>query len=66
MNLIINGDGREIPGVSTIPELVEALGLPSAALLIEHNGIALHRGEWTARALEEGDSVWLLRIAAGG
>jgi thiamine biosynthesis protein ThiS len=66
VNLIINSEARELPGVDTIPEVLEALGLPSTALLIEHNGTALHRSEWTGRALKEGDSLWFLRIAAGG
>lgn len=66
MNLIINGEPREIPGVSTLPELVEALGLPAPSLLIEHNGIALHRTEWESRPLTDGDEFEFLRVAAGG
>jgi len=66
MNLCLNGEVRDIPGVGTIPELVEALGLPAAALLIEHNGLALLRGEWVSRPLAEGDRIEFLRITAGG
>ena len=66
MNLCLNGEARDVPGVGTIPELVEALGRPGAALLIEHNGLALLRDEWTARPLAEGDRVEFLRITAGG
>ncbi|MEI7957539.1 MAG: sulfur carrier protein ThiS [Verrucomicrobiota bacterium] len=66
MNLSLNGELREIPGIRTLPELVEALGLPAAALLIEHNGLALLRGEWADRPLAEGDRIEFLRITAGG
>lgn len=66
MNLTLNGESCEVPGVQTIPELVEALGLPAAALLVEHNGLALLRGEWADRPLAEGDRVEFLRITAGG
>jgi len=66
MNLFLNGETRDIPGVQTVPELVDALGLPGAALLIEHNGLALLRDEWAGRALADGDRIEFLRITAGG
>jgi thiamine biosynthesis protein ThiS len=46
--------------------LIDELNLPSATLLIEHNGNALRRNEWPTQDLGEGDRVELLRIAAGG
>ena len=66
MNLSINGELREISGVRTLPELIEVLDLPADALLIEHNGLALLRAEWTARPLTDGDRIEFLRITAGG
>ncbi|MEI6561886.1 MAG: sulfur carrier protein ThiS [Verrucomicrobiota bacterium] len=66
MNLIINGEQRAVSGLQTLPELLEALALPADALLIEHNGLALLRDEWTARPLAEGDRIEFLRITAGG
>lgn len=66
MKLILNGDPREIPGVTTLPELVDTLGLPASALLVEHNGLALLRDEWTGRPLADGDHIEFLRITAGG
>lgn len=66
MTLFLNGEKREVSGPATIPELVEWLGVPSAALLIEHNGLALLRDEWAGRRLAEGDRVEMLRLTAGG
>jgi len=66
MTLFLNGESREIPGIQTLPALVEALGLPAGALLIEHNGLALLRDEWIDRPLAEGDHIEFLRITAGG
>ena len=66
MKLILNGDPRDIPGVATLPEFVDALGLPASALLIEHNGLALLRDEWPERPLADGDRIEFLRITAGG
>jgi len=66
MKLIINGEPRELPGVRTVPEVVEALGLAPQMLLIEHNEQALHRSEWEGRCLSDGDRLEILRVAAGG
>lgn len=66
MKLILNGDPRDIPGVTTLPELVDSLGLPASALLVEHNGLALLRDEWNGRPLADGDRIEFLRITAGG
>ena len=66
MKLWINGDEREMPGVCEIAGLVEALGLPEKATLVEHNGDALRLEEWPSRTLEEGDRLELIRIVAGG
>ena len=62
----MNGEAREIARARNVSELVEELGLPAPATLVEHNGLALRRDEWPARTLTEGDIVELVRIVAGG
>lgn len=66
MNLHINGEPREIANTSTVAELVDALGLPAPAMLVEHNGLALRRDEWEERTLTDGDRIEIIRIVAGG
>lgn len=66
MKLTINGEPKTIAKGLTLPQLVESLGLPAAALLVEHNGVALYRREWETCVLAEGDRLEFLRIAAGG
>lgn len=66
MKLSLNGELREVPGIQTLPDLIQALQLPATALLIEHNGLALLRAEWEGRPLAEGDRIEFLRITAGG
>lgn len=66
MNLIVNGDARQILRATNIAELIDELGLPAPAILVEHNGLALRREEWPGRALSEGDRIELVRIVAGG
>jgi sulfur carrier protein len=66
MKLRVNGEERDIAGARTVTELIEVLGLPAPAVLVEHNGLALRRDEWPAHALAEGDRLEIIRIVAGG
>jgi sulfur carrier protein len=60
----INGRPRET-AAEDIAALVVELGFVKGAVLVEHNGVALHPAEWTERILQ-GDRIELLRLAAGG
>jgi sulfur carrier protein len=62
----LNGEKREVASAATIGELVEEMQLPARALLVEHNGLALRREEWTGARIADGDRVEALRIVAGG
>jgi len=66
MTISLNGDPVDAREAKTVRELVERFELPPQTVLIEHNGIALHRYEWPERALNEGDRIELLRVVAGG
>ena len=66
MTIAINGEHRKVERAGNVAELIEELALPALATLVEHNGLALRREEWNARALAEGDRIELVRIVAGG
>ena len=66
MKIILNGQARSVREPTTISTLVRELSLIPATLLIEHNGLALHREEWSSRALRDGDKVEFIRVVAGG
>lgn len=61
----LNGSAHETDAV-TVTALVEETGLPAPTLLVELDGRALHRSEWTSARLEDGAKVEFLRVAAGG
>ncbi|MDQ2867220.1 MAG: sulfur carrier protein ThiS [Verrucomicrobiota bacterium] len=65
MSVLVNGERRETPDGTTVSALVAQLELVPATVLIEHNGVALHRREWE-RVLVEGDRLEFLRVVAGG
>ena len=66
MTISINGEPRTLEHSANVADLIEELALPAPATLVEHNGLALRRDEWTARPLADGDRVELIRIVAGG
>jgi len=66
MTISLNGEKADARGAGTIAELVDRFQLPPQTILIEHNGLALHRHEWPQRSLVEGDRVEFIRVVAGG
>jgi sulfur carrier protein len=66
VTISLNGEGVDAREAKTIAELVDRYQLPPQSILVEHNGLAVHRHEWAERSLAEGDRVELIRVAAGG
>ena len=66
IQLQINGETHVVPGGQPLTELIAGLGLPPQAALVEHNGRALLRDEWTQVSLADGDRLEILRVVAGG
>ena len=65
MNLHLNGK-ELLVDATNVEALVVELGLPVAAALVEHNGIALLRSEWPTTELQNGDHLEIIRMVAGG
>ena len=66
MQLTVNGRPSEVADGTTLPGLVEQLGLRVGSVVVEHNGAALLRSELAAAVLADGDRVELVRAVAGG
>ncbi len=66
MTISLNGERADARDAETIADLVERFQLAPQTILIEHNGLALHRHEWSQRPLTEGDQVEFIRIVSGG
>jgi len=66
MTISLNGEKVDVRGAKSVQELIERYQLAPQTILIEHNGLALHRHEWPQRSLNEGDRIELLRVVAGG
>jgi thiamine biosynthesis protein ThiS len=66
MEISLNGEPVDASEVKTIAELIERYELPPQSILVEHNGLAVHRHEWPERSLAEGDRIEFIRVVAGG
>ena len=66
MRISLNGREEDVGGAQTVAELIGRFELPPETVLIEHNGVALHRREWPQRTLADGDRIEIIRVVAGG
>ena len=66
MTISLNGESVDSREARTIAELIDRYQLPPQSILVEHNGLAVHRHEWAERPLSEGDRVEFIRVVAGG
>jgi sulfur carrier protein len=66
MRISLNGETADTREARTIAELVDRYQLPPQSILVEHNGLAVHRREWQERPLAEGDRIEFIRVVAGG
>ena len=66
MKISLNGESVDVRGRETIAELIDRYQLPAQSILVEHNGVAIHRHEWAQRSLSEGDRIEFIRVVAGG
>ena len=66
MKISLNGEPVDAREAKTIAQLIDRYELPRQSILVEHNGLAVHRHEWSERALAEGDRIEFVRVVAGG
>jgi sulfur carrier protein len=65
MTISLNGETVDAREAKTIAELIDRYQLPQS-ILVEHNGLAVHRHEWPDRPLAQGDHIEFIRVVAGG
>ncbi len=66
MKILLNGKSVDAREAKTIAELIDRYRLPPQSILVEHNGVVVHRHEWPERPLAEGDRIEFVRVVAGG
>ncbi len=66
MVVYVNGDRREVPGNTTVAELILLAGLGDAACAAEVNRALVPKKKHGETALREGDRVELVSLVGGG
>lgn len=66
MQLIINGEQREMPGVATVTDVLATLELDPRAVVVERNRVIVRRAELADTAVAEGDTIEIVHFVGGG
>jgi sulfur carrier protein len=66
MQLIVNGEAREVPEGLTVRGLVEHLGLTDGPVAVERNLEVVPRASHATTALTAGDVVEIVHFVGGG
>jgi thiamine biosynthesis protein ThiS len=66
MQIVVNGQPRQVPEGQTLLALLADLGLDPARVAIELDGEIVRRGEWGQRALGPGSRLEVVHFVGGG
>jgi thiamine biosynthesis protein ThiS len=67
MEIKINGETRDLTGVTTLAQLLERLNIANQHLAIEHNGAFIEDGtDLASIPVAEGDTLEIVRFVGGG
>ncbi len=66
MRLVINGEDKDCPGVTTLASLVDHLGLKADRLAVELNLEIVPRAQWQSTGLKENDRLEVVHFVGGG
>jgi sulfur carrier protein len=66
MELVINGEKRDLPELKNVYELLEHFQLAHKILVVELNRVILDRDHYKDTPLTEGDRVEIVHFVGGG
>ncbi|HBI16175.1 MAG TPA: thiamine biosynthesis protein ThiS [Desulfobulbaceae bacterium] len=66
MDIICNGEQKNISPLTTLQDLALTLGLNPRGIVAELNGKIVEHGSFAEHTLREGDRVELIRFVGGG
>ena len=66
MTIFINGEARELDGVSTLSRLLDELDLPKQRVAIELNKQVIRKPDWDATNVNDNDKVEVVHFVGGG
>lgn len=66
MNVTVNGQIQQLVEGTALLSYIAECGLNPDVLVIEYNGNIVHRDQWSAIKLADGDKVEILTFVGGG
>lgn len=66
MQLVINGETRDLEGAETVSSLLEHLGLKADRVAVELNRQIVGRDLWAETTLRHGDRLEIVQFVGGG
>lgn len=66
MKITANSSPFELEDTTTLPQFLESIGLQAGLVVIELNHTALSPSEAETTQLQDGDSLEIVKIVAGG
>ncbi|MDH3715454.1 MAG: sulfur carrier protein ThiS [Gammaproteobacteria bacterium] len=66
MQVVINGQSRDLPNGATAADIIELLGLQGKRLAMEINEEILPRSQYPDHTLRDGDHVEIVHAIGGG
>jgi len=66
MQVVVNGEPRELPPDATVRMLLESLGLGDTLVAVERNAQVVPRAKHAETRLSEGDAIEVVHFVGGG
>jgi thiamine biosynthesis protein ThiS len=66
LRLVLNGKVRDVEDGTTLPALLETLGIDRRTIAVAHNGEVIRRDRYDGVVLRDGDRVEVVRMVGGG
>ncbi len=66
IEVIINGEPKQIGAAASLQDLIEHLDLPKVRIAVEHNLEIVPRARWSATTLAHGDKLEIVHFVGGG
>lgn len=66
MTLTINGETRELTGITTLSDLLSQLNMKPDRVAVELNRELVFRDRWSATPLSNGDKLEIVHFVGGG
>lgn len=66
MNVMVNGEARELAAGTSIQDLLDSLGFDGTTLVVQKNEDIIEQADYAETPLNEADQIELVQFVGGG